>query len=128
MEWRGFLLLLVALWFAPGVCMAMEVSEAAITTGIKDRRPVDVNETFPASTGRLYCFTELTGASPDETVTHVWYREGKEMARVKLPVRSSSWRTWSSKTLLPEWSGKWKVEILDGEEKLLKVIPFALSE
>ena len=30
---------------------------------------------------------------------HVWYFGDKEIARVKLPVKSKSWRTWSSKNL-----------------------------
>jgi hypothetical protein len=126
MKRRGFLLLLAALWFLPGICMAAEVTEAVITTGISERRPVDAGETFPASVGRLYCFTELTGAA-DGKITHVWYREGQEMARIELPVSSSHWRTWSSKTLLPEWTGKWEVQILDGSGNLLKIIPFTLS-
>ena len=32
-------------------------------------------------------------------VYHVWYFGNQEIARVKLPVNSPSWRTWSSKTL-----------------------------
>lgn len=121
-----FLALLAALWLSPVNCMAMEVTEAVITTGLEDRHPVDTGEIFPASVGRLYCFTEITGASAEGTVTHVWSWEGREMARVELPVRSVQWRTWSSKTLLPEWIGNWKVEVLDENGARLRVIPFTL--
>ena len=126
MERRGILLLLVALWLAPGFCIAMEVEEVVIATGISNRLPVEAGETFPASVGRLYCFTELTAASADSTVMHAWYWEGREMARVRLPIRSTRWRTWSSKTLLPEWTGNWEVKIIDGSGNLLQKISFML--
>jgi hypothetical protein len=44
-----------------------------------------------------------------------------------LPVRSSNWRTWSSKTVLPQWVGQWQVEVLDRDGTLLKTIAFSLN-
>ena len=48
------------------------------------------------------------------------------MARVVLPVRSADWRTWTSKRILPQWTGRWKVEILDSDENLLQTITFTV--
>lgn len=107
--------------------LALEVAEGVITTQISDRAPVDAVQTYPASVGRLFCFTRVTGAAGDTSVTHVWYRNGVEMLRVELPVRSADWRTWSAKTILPEWTGEWKVEVLDAGGKPLTAIPFTLN-
>ena len=104
----------MALWCMPSFA-EMEIVEAVITTGVVDHKPADSVETYPASIGKLYCFTHVVGAQEDTTITHVWYFNDSEMARVTLPVRSSNWRTWSSKNFLPEWSGQWRVDVLDGE-------------
>ena len=117
----------VALLGLPAYGAALEVAEGVITTQISDRNPVDSVESYSASVGRLYCFTRITGAEGDSKVTHVWYRGDAEMARIDLAVRSNNWRTWSSKALLPEWTGNWRVDVLDADGNLLRTIPFTLN-
>ncbi len=95
----------------------LKVEEGVITTRIVERSPADAVQTYPVTVGKLYCFTHLTGAEGDTDITHVWYLGDKEMGRVSLPVRSSDWRTWSSKTILPQWTGNWRVEVLDAERQ-----------
>jgi hypothetical protein len=36
------------------------------------------------------------------------------MGEVKFNVGGPRWRIWSSKTLLPQWTGEWRVSIIDG--------------
>ena len=68
-------------------------------TGVQDRQPSGVGSVFPEDLDKLYCFTKIGGAEGTTYVYHVWYFGDKEIARVKLPVKSKSWRTWSSKNL-----------------------------
>lgn len=117
---------LAALLALPAWAGAIEVAEAVITTNIVDRVPVDALESYSATVGQLYCFTRIVGAEADTSVTHVWYYGDQEMARVTLPVRSSYWRTWSSKNILPEWTGAWRVEILDEDGALIETAAFTL--
>jgi hypothetical protein len=114
------------LWSFPAFGAPLKVAQGVITTKVDHRAPVDTVKTYSATAGRLFCFTRITGATEDTTITQVWYRNGKEMARVVLPVRSSDWRTWSSKRILPQWTGNWKVEVLDADGNLLATIPFTL--
>lgn len=111
----------------PGIAMGLEVADGVITTQVVDRAPVDAVQTYSASADHLFCFTRVTGAAGDTSVTHIWYRNGVEVLRVELPVRSPDWRTWSVKAISPEWTGEWKVEVLDSEGKLLQTIPFTLN-
>lgn len=104
----------------------LSIAEGTITTQVVDRAPVDELESYPAQMGRLYCFTKIVGATEDTEVTHVWLYQDKEMARVTLSVRSAAWRTYSSKKILPEWAGEWKVQVLDGAGQEIGVIPFKL--
>jgi len=111
----------------PVFCWGLEVAEGVITTRVEQRQPVEIIDHLPADIGRVYCFTRVTGAVGDEASTHVWLRNGKEMARVELSVRSNNWRTWSSKRVLPEWQGEWTVKVLDSAGNELATIPFILD-
>lgn len=82
---------------------------------------------FPADTGRIFCLTRLQGLEVPTTVTHAWYHEGKPMARVELKVGSADWRTWSSKALLPAWTGSWEVKVLDESGKVLAASGFSVN-
>jgi len=105
----------------------LKVAVGQITTAIEKQMPVDKIENFPADYGKLYCFTRIVGADQETQVTHVWYYQEDEMARVVLPVRSSDWRTYSSKRFLPQWAGQWRVKILDADENELATIAFVLE-
>ena len=83
------------------------------------RAVVGEGSTFASDGERVYCLTRIHGMSPPTSVTHVWYYDGKTMARVELSVGSENWRTWSFKTYKPEWTGFWEVKILDGDGMVL---------
>jgi cell wall-associated NlpC family hydrolase len=76
---------------------ALVLEEIHICTNVENREPTGVGTIFPDDLGKLYCFTKIGGAEGTAYVYHVWYFGDKEIARVKLPVKSKSWRTWSSK-------------------------------
>lgn len=95
------------------------VDEMVFCLGVEERQPVGAGTQFFETTERIYCYTRIGGASGETTVTHVWYYGDAEKARVELPVRSSAWRTWSSKTMLETWSGAWKVDVLGPDGTLL---------
>jgi hypothetical protein len=123
------IMVILAIFFGAGAAISadLEVAEGVITTGVSNQAPMDSFQEYPAAVGTLYCFTRITGADAESAVVHVWLWEGQEMARVELPVRSSNWRTWSSKTVLPQWVGQWQVEVLDRDGTLLKTIAFSLN-
>jgi len=123
----AFVLLLSAWVSLPVSVFALEVAEGVITSQVSDRKPVDSLTSYSADIGKLYCFTHIVGAESDSKVTHVWYRGEEEMARVDLAVRSDNWRTWSSKTLLPQWTGNWRVDVLDGDGAVIHTIAFTLN-
>jgi hypothetical protein len=78
---------------------ALVLEQIQFYTAVGDRQPSGVGSVFYEDLDKLYCFTKIGGAEGKTYVYHVWYFGGKEIARVKLPVKSKSWRTWSSKNL-----------------------------
>jgi hypothetical protein len=118
--------LMSLLLVTPGFAAGLSVAEGVITTQVVDHVPIDELESYPAQLGKLFCFTRIIGAEGETTVTHVWFYQDQEMARIDLPVRSPSWRTYSSKNILPQWAGDWKVQVLDDAGLEIGVIPFKL--
>ena len=126
---KKLMLLFLVCCFNVSIAQAtdLRVADGTITSAIENQMPVDRVEVFPADYGKLYCFTRIVGAQEETAVTHVWFFQDDEMARVTLPVRSGDWRTYSSKRFLPQWSGEWRVVILDGDQKEIAVLPFRLE-
>lgn len=106
----------------------LQVTRAVACLEVKDREPVSIDSVFSNRVEQIYCFTHVEGASEPTEIQHVWIHEGEEMARVSLQVRSASWRTYSSKKMLPSWTGEWKVEVRDASGGLLKTVEFTLTE
>ena len=78
---------------------ALVLEEIQICTAVEDRQPSGVGTVFPEDLDKIYCFTKIGGAEEPTNVYHVWYFGDVEIARVQLPVKAKSWRTWSSKKL-----------------------------
>ena len=75
---------------------ALVLKEIHICTAVEDRQPLGVGTVFPDDLNKLYCFTKIGGAEDSTYVYHAWYFKNDEISRVRLPVKSKSWRTWSS--------------------------------
>lgn len=102
----------------------LKLEKAAICRGVVDRTPIGAGSVFPSSIERLYCFTRVVGAETDTAIVHNWYLNGKLNASVALPVKSASWRTWSSKKIDPDDSGDWMVEVVTEDGEALESILF----
>ena len=107
---------------------SLEVAVAAICQDVVDREPVDAGISFPATVGRLYCFTKIVGAQEETQVTHVWYYGSIERARIDLSIKSDSWRTFSSKSIQEHEIGSWRVNVLDPAGTVLKELQFEISQ
>jgi hypothetical protein len=100
-----------------------EVARTIITTGVTDREPVNDLQQVPAEDQKVFFFTELRGMK-GESVTHVWKRNGEVMAEVKFDVGGPRWRIWSSKNMLPDWTGAWTIEVTDSSGKVIATKEF----
>lgn len=101
--------------------------ETAVCPSIVDRQPVGTTDSYDANVGEIFFWTKCIGAADSTMISHVWTHEGETRATVELPVKSSNWRTWSSKKILPSWTGKWEVRVLDAEGNILKAVPFTIT-
>jgi hypothetical protein len=105
---------------------ALVLEEIQICTAVEDRQPLGVGTVFPDDLDKIYCFTKIGGAERTTYVHHVWYFGDDEVARVKLPVKSNPWRTWSSKKLYKGLS-KGHVEIVSESGDMLGKAEFEIQ-
>ncbi len=106
----------------------VEVVAAAICKNVVAREAVDVGNRFSNSVSRLYCFTKVVGASQPTEIVHVWRYSDVERARISLPVKAASWRTYSSKAIQAHEIGPWRVDVLDTSGNLLETINFEIVQ
>ena len=99
--------------------------EAEIAESVVDMMPQNPSTSFAAEVGSVVCWTRVTGAEGSE-IRHIWIHDEMEFP-VTLAVNGSPWRTWSRKTIPPEWAGEWRVEIRDAQGNLLDTRSFTVG-
>lgn len=103
------------------------IARLVIGTGVENREPVGVAETFPATTEKVYCFLEATEILKDTEVSFVWFHGEKEMLKTNLPLQTGpKWRTFADKNI-GGMKGDWKVEVRDVKGTLAKDIKFKVE-
>jgi hypothetical protein len=116
MAWGLILVLTLCL---SGNAAAGEITRALFTTGIDNREPVGIVDSIDStSSNSISFYTEITNMS-GQTITHQWTHLDKIMFEKTFEVKAERWRVWTSKTLIPNWTGTWTVNVLDAERELL---------
>jgi hypothetical protein len=133
----GFKRLLIIVFVLAGLQIAtaqesnegqLRVTKMVFCKEIVGLEPLSEETTFSNQTKKIFCFTKIEGAQFDMQITHRWYYEDSLMAEVKLPVRSGAWRTYSSKNIMEDWIGNWRVEVVDDEGELIRKESFVVQE
>ena len=92
---------------------AGEVGRAIFSIGIDNREPVIMVDSINSgSYDSISFFTELNDLE-GHNVTHQWTYNNEVMFEKTFEVKGARWRVWTSKTLLPSWTGTWTVKVLD---------------
>jgi hypothetical protein len=107
---------------------SLSVEEAVVARSVLDRVPQDTGTAFPADVGQLVFWTKVTGATSPSPIHHVWFHGDTQVGDVELTVSGSPWRTWSRKTVPPEWTGPWHVEVRDAMGAVLSRVDFTVGQ
>ena len=104
------------------------VDSSVICRGVVDRDPMGAGTLFPNDVEQLFCHSVILRDEGEDTVIHhVWYWNEQKMADVPLTVRSTRFRTYSSKKILPQWKGAWRVEVTGPDGELLSTNAFNIE-
>ena len=102
------------------------VARGIVTTGVAVREPVNDLERVLTGNQKVIFFTELRGME-GQTVRHRWSYGEESLAEVEFKVGGPRWRVWSSKNLMPEWGGEWKVEVIDSADNVVSEKRFSFA-
>jgi len=94
------------------------VVRSAFTREIDEREPVENLQNLSNENGQVKFFTELRDMS-GQTAVHRWEYDGKVVAEVEFNVKGPRWRVWSSKSFVPQWTGDWKVSVINGAGEVI---------
>ena len=115
---------------APAAAPSLTVTDAVVARSVLDREPQDTGSVFPAEVGQVVFWTKVTGAPAgvETTIHHVWFHGENQVGDVELRISGSPWRTWSRKTVPPDWTGAWHVEVRDGSGAVLKRVDLTVGQ
>jgi hypothetical protein len=106
----------------------LSVARLVVCEGIENREPTFSSMEFSPNVNQIYCFTEVLNAGDPTTITHRWYHGENLLAEVPLNVQGVRYRTWSTKQIVPQATGEWRVEVVDEAGSSLGEVSFRVSE
>ena len=108
-------LIILSASFTTANVYAGEVSRAIFTTSVQDREPVMAVDSINSNAFKsISFFTELNDLQ-GHNITHQWIFDDEVMFEKSFEVSGERWRVWTSKTLLPGWTGTWTVRVIDDD-------------
>lgn len=105
-----------------------EVVNMVFCTAVEERVPTGVDTLFAPPVNKVICHVEIKNGAHLGEVFMVWYLDDAEKARVQLRIGGDRWRTYSSKTIPPEWDGNWKVEVQTPEGAVIRTEKFVFAK
>ena len=107
---------------------SLVLKEIMICRGVYKRNPIKPGFNFTNDVDSLFCYTKISNSGSKQEIKHLWYFQEKLVTSVVYNIKTSyNYRSWSKKTILPSQVGKWRVDIIDIEEKILGSRKFEIS-
>ena len=106
----------------------LKLNEIMICRDIYKRNPVKPGNEFINTVDTLFCYTKISNSGLKKQVKHVWFYENKEMTTVRYNIKPSfNYRSWSRKKIMKNQIGKWRVDVIDGNDEILGSISFNVN-
>ena len=106
----------------------LNLNEIMICRGIYKRNPIKPGVKFINNVDSLFCYTKISNSGSKQEVKHIWYFENKEMTTVSYNIKTSyNYRSWSKKTIYPNQTGNWRVDVVSKIGDLLGSREFTIN-
>ncbi len=102
------------------------VSRFVLAESVVNNKPVgDIDDIAPDARGvaAVYAFSDVVGMK-DEDLYYHWFRNGKQVAKVRAGVWADRWRSHSSKIINSKMKGEWRVELRNEKREILASADF----
>ncbi len=111
---------------APGPVYVLE--QAVMCEDVKDGEPYREAIVFPVEKGRIVCFTTVSNIKKKTYISHRWIHKDEITTTKKLRLKPPYWKTFSQIQLRETDKGPWRVEIVDPNGNILKVLRFSVTD
>lgn len=101
---------------------------ATMCEGVGEKMPVNPTIVFPVGNKSVYCLSAFDPVKEKSHINHYWYRRDKLVSNVRLLIQPPRWTTFSSIDLKESDKGPWRVDIVDGNNNLLKTLRFSITD
>tara|TARA_B100000287_G_C20463972_1_gene714499 strand:- start:88 stop:843 length:756 start_codon:yes stop_codon:yes gene_type:complete len=106
----------------------LKLNEIMICRGIYKRNPIKPGIRFINNVDSLFCYTKISNSGTKQEVRHIWYYENKEVTTVSYNIKPSyNYRSWSKKTIYPNQTGNWRVDVVNKSGNLLGTRDFTIN-
>ena len=106
----------------------LQLNEIMICRGIYKRNPIKPGINFINNVDSLFCYTKISNSGPKQEIKHIWYFEGMEITSVTYNIKPSfNYRSWSRKTIYPNQTGQWRVDVIDSYGNILGTRSFTIK-
>lgn len=103
----------------------LTIYRAVLAKDVQNRAPVGEADSFSASVGKVYCYTEVGPTGGATELVHRWSHEGRAEGTTRLKVKGDHWRTFSNRTVTDK-PGAWRVELVDAGGLVLQTLEFTV--
>ena len=102
--------------------------KAIMCEGIEDLAPIDEAIVFSVALGKVICFTAFDPVPEKTVVYHHWFKRDQPDKKVKLTLKPPKWSSFSQVDIRNADVGPWRVEIVDADGKILRILRFSVTE
>jgi len=110
-----------------GVNYGIDLISAVMCNKVDEGAPVDISKRFKSSSEKtIYCFSRLNNYyETSSAIYHRWYFGSELKAKVRIRLSSGQNRLGISKrTITSNEAGRWRVEIITADQKVLQILSF----
>ena len=106
----------------------ISLAQAVLCEDIKGNVPQNLTSVFSIERRTAICYTAFDPVPEKTVIYHHWYHRDNPSARIKLTLQPPRWATYSSIQLRAEDIGPWRVEIIDAQGNIFRVLRFSVTE
>ena len=105
-----------------------KLAQAVMCESIEGYAPRNIAVVFSIEVGKISCYTSFDEVPATTYTVHKWFRHDEAVTSKRLTLKPPRWATYSSIQLREADKGPWRVEIYNGDDKLIRVLRFSVTD
>jgi hypothetical protein len=106
----------------------LALTRADMCEAIANYLPVSPAVVFTISQNEIFCYTAFDPVPEQTHIFHRWYRRNTQIFSTRLAVYPPKWASYSSMQLRDGDKGPWRVEVVDADDVVMKILRFSISD